>query len=263
MNCNRDRIPGVEYPRDIAIPDFLPSGWRAVERCYGDGSKNYGKTYVRFYSLDGKHKHVGSPQMMIKRHCEDQDIDPGSMLAEYEVVVTEKKEKEAAEREAARLSKGIRCRHREAMEKRDDAFQRFSETFGDLEGPVVSSFYGWKTRWRYLPKSGQTSILYIEPNGQEWKILRDLQAGLQSRIDSGIGGDIPKMLEDARKLADPVKCAICVSTCKQIQGIVELEGWRRESTEIRTGELREIENIRCNQNQRKKRRKMCFSFSHC
>ena len=37
---------------------MLPVGWTAVPRTYGASSKSCGKTYVRYFSLDSKYKHI-------------------------------------------------------------------------------------------------------------------------------------------------------------------------------------------------------------
>ena len=37
---------------------MLPVGWTAVPRTYGASSKSCGKTYVPYFSLDGKYKHI-------------------------------------------------------------------------------------------------------------------------------------------------------------------------------------------------------------
>ena len=37
---------------------MLPVGWTTVQRTYGACSKSCNKTYVRYFSLDGKHKHI-------------------------------------------------------------------------------------------------------------------------------------------------------------------------------------------------------------
>ena len=56
----------VKYPREVPVEEGVPAGWKAIERIYGPRSQSCGKTYVRYFSLDGKHKHVVSAKKVIE-----------------------------------------------------------------------------------------------------------------------------------------------------------------------------------------------------
>ena len=46
----------------------------SVEQAYSETSKYWGSTYVRYSSLDGKHKHIASPKGVFAVHCEEQSM---------------------------------------------------------------------------------------------------------------------------------------------------------------------------------------------
>ena len=245
------RIPGVEYPREVPILPGMPEGWKGIEKCYGEASKMFGQVYTRYSSSCGKHRGVGSPAQVIKLHCEELGTDPTDMLLEYERIKLERKDKEIADRAEEQASKGVL-----KGDVRDLKIEKFREVYGPLEGPVVFCFPGWKTVWSYLPVSNQVFITYVEPSGQEWKILKNLEAALQHRMDIGVGGDIPAMLEEGRGKADPAKFSCGTKNARETQGTCEIEGGA-EFSEVQTRSLLEIDGVK--QSFRKTKRKKTHS----
>lgn len=174
-------INGVDYPRVVPCPDGFPPGWKGVEQSYSETSKSWGKTYVRYSSLDGKHKHVSTPRGVIKAHCEDHGLDFDIEYAKYEKAEKEKAEAKEREREARGLAKG---------QKREDMIAISRNHFGELNGETVFGFPGWRCRWDFLPDSQQTPKTFTDPEGREFKLLKDLECMLGTVI-SEAGGSVP------------------------------------------------------------------------
>mmetsp|Transcript_36859 Transcript_36859/g.70882 ORF Transcript_36859/g.70882 Transcript_36859/m.70882 type:complete len:394 (+) Transcript_36859:1-1182(+) len=164
----------------------MPSGWKGVEKQYGPTSKCAGQTYIRWYSLDGRHKHVCTIKEVIKLDCKSKGLDPDEHIRAFE----EKRKQEAEERKAEREQMG----HLKGA-AREDAINRFEQTFGKLSGPVVFSFPGWTTRWHYQPNCDQVMVEYVDTEGNSWKLLRDLECYLQKQADMGNFEKVTKLLE--------------------------------------------------------------------
>merc|ERR1712061_291913 len=85
-------------------------------------------------------------------------------------------------------------------------------------------FPGWVTRWHYQPNCQQVMVEYIDTEGNSWKLLKDLEAAFQSKIDNGEGGHIPELIETASSKADPAKFAEGARMARQIEGVYEMSG---------------------------------------
>merc|ERR1712080_799577 len=57
--------------------------------------------------------------------------------------------------------------------------------FGELTGPLCLAFPGWKCRWDFLPNSGQTPKTFIDADGREWKLLKDIECLFGVRLTAG------------------------------------------------------------------------------
>lgn len=73
----------VSYPREVDVEPGMPDGWKCIERIYGEDSRLSGKLYKRFYSLDGRHKALSTPNQVIRIDCEEKGIDPEPVIANY------------------------------------------------------------------------------------------------------------------------------------------------------------------------------------
>lgn len=208
---------GVSYPRDVPVEAGMPEGWKGVEKQYGATSKYAGKVYTRYYSLDGKHKHVCSPKQVFDTHYKALGEDPAPRLAEYLRLQKERADKEADMRRIQREQRG-----QMAGEAREAAIQRFRDVFGALNGPTVFQFEGWVTRWHYQPNCDQVMVEYLDPEGNSWKLLKDLECAFQAKMDNGAGGHIPDMVHRAQALADPKGFAEGSKRAREAQGTVEL-----------------------------------------
>ncbi len=87
------RKADAEYCRWLAAYMFLLhvlprrfSAW--LERL--ETSKYWGSTYVRYSSLDGKHKHIASPKGVFAVHCEEHSLDYETEYAKYDKAMKEK-----------------------------------------------------------------------------------------------------------------------------------------------------------------------------
>jgi len=173
-------LPGVNYPREIPVAEGVPPGWKAIEQAYGETSTAAGKTYIRYHSLDGKHRSITSPQAVIKLDAELNGYDSEVAVLEYKERLKRKKEQEASERTVEREAAGIM-----KGERRDKAIERFRSAFGPLDGPTVHAIPGWKTRWDYSVNCNQTHVVYTEPSGKEWRLLKDLEACMGAKMENG------------------------------------------------------------------------------
>jgi len=166
-------LNGITYPREVPAPEGVPPGWIGVEQAFGPNSKMAGKTYIRYSTSDGRHKHVSSAKHIFQKHCGDLSIPWEPEFAAYEAAVEAKK---VAQKEALGLCDPS---EREAMVAVSRA------RFGELTGPIVLGFPGWRCRWDYLPDSGQVAKTFLAADGREWKILKDLESFLGVRITGG------------------------------------------------------------------------------
>jgi len=180
-------LEGISYPREVPMPDGLPEGWIAVESAYSEKSCHYGKTYVRFRSMDGKHRHILGPKQVVELHCKDHGMDFTTVYAEYEKVKKEKIDKRKAEAET---------RGKMAEERREAMIALFQKNFGEIDGPTVFAFPGWKCRWDFLPESKQCPKTFIAPDGVEFKLVKDVMAkyGAVIEKEGNVPADIAKMV---------------------------------------------------------------------
>merc|ERR1719219_2921849 len=124
----------------------MPAGWKGIEKLYGATSKSAGQTYIRWYSLDGRHKHICTVKEVIKLDCKSKGLDPDEHIRAFE----DRRKLEAEERKAEREQMG-----KMKGDAREDTINRFEAVFGKLTGPVVFSFPSWTTRWHYQPNCDQ------------------------------------------------------------------------------------------------------------
>ena len=78
------------------MPEGLPAGWKGIEQAYGPTSKSAGKTYVRYSSLDGRHRSLLGPKQIVQAHCadlgipwEDEQHEPASVVDDATTRVAE------------------------------------------------------------------------------------------------------------------------------------------------------------------------------
>lgn len=215
------KLPGVVYPRIVPCPAGMPEGWDAIEKAYGEASAYYGKTYVRFTSKDGRHKHVISPKACIERHCQDTGEEFGAVFALYEETQRERKQAEAELRDREREGTG-----KLKGEAREAAIDAFRAEYGELEGKVVFCFKGWTTRWVFRHGCGQTMVTYIDTEKNEWKLLKDVEMYLWSMIMQGKGDHIPNMIEEAKLMADAARFAEGGRGARESGRTSEIEGYK-------------------------------------
>lgn len=243
-------IDGITYPREVPVPEGLPDGWIGVEQAYGPNSKTPGQTYVRYKSVDGRHKLVMGPKQVVQLHCKDRGIeDWQSMYAKYEQAMKARQAKEAEERTKEREARG---KFEGEVRERMVALSR--EHFGELTGPIVFGFPGWRCRWDFSPESHQTPKIFTDTDGNEWKLLKDLECKYGSMIESA-GGRVP---EDLAKMIQAGKDNVAAHAlfssgsqkAKECQGAVELDA---ASAEARFETKEEVAlRKRRNKEQRKK-----------
>jgi len=222
--------PGVEYPRDFPLPDCMPAGWLASEMCYSEASAYFGKTYVRYRSADGKHKHIGNAKQAIILHARDNGLDENAMVEAYQSEVAEKKAMEAALRQEQQQDRGqLKGAAREA------AIASFREEHGNLAGPIVFQFPGWITRWDFLPDCEQVRVTYKDTDGKEWMLLKDIECDLWHKIQTGSGEHLPSMIEEAKEKADRKKFAVGSATARETRGTCMIEGGKAGS-EVKSGD---------------------------
>mmetsp|Transcript_7548 Transcript_7548/g.20695 ORF Transcript_7548/g.20695 Transcript_7548/m.20695 type:complete len:424 (+) Transcript_7548:47-1318(+) len=189
-------INGITYPREVPVPEGLPAGWVGVEQAYGPNSKSAGQTYVRYKSLDGRHRQIMGPKQVVQKHCEDHGLSFEVEYKKYEDALKAKHDREAAERAKERESRG-----QAEGEKREEMIALSRAHFGELTGPMCLAFPGWKCRWDYLPDSQQTPKCFIADDGLEWKLLKDIECMFGTRLTQG--GDkaekIKKMVEAGKQ----------------------------------------------------------------
>lgn len=192
----RRNINGIEYPREVPAPDGFPPGWVGIEQAYGEGTKYWGQTYTRFSSLDKKYRLVLNPRGVIERHCEDNGLDFDTEFAKYEKAKVERQEREkeikTREAEARGVAKG---------QAREDMVALSRKHLDELKGEIVFAFPGWRCRWDLLPESQQTPKTFTDPDGNEFKLLKDLECkfGIQITQNSGVVPAHLKAMVDAGK----------------------------------------------------------------
>lgn len=60
-----------------------------ITRLYGPKSKYAGQVYIRWSSIDGKHKHICSPKQVITIDCQEKGIDPAPVIDNYNRLMQE------------------------------------------------------------------------------------------------------------------------------------------------------------------------------
>eukprot|EP00930_Biecheleria_cincta_P036063 TRINITY_DN24763_c0_g1_i1.p1 TRINITY_DN24763_c0_g1~~TRINITY_DN24763_c0_g1_i1.p1 ORF type:complete len:541 (+),score=85.75 TRINITY_DN24763_c0_g1_i1:145-1767(+) len=222
-------VNGIKYPREVAMPAGMPDGWIAVEQAYGPGSKKAGTTYVRYRSADGRHRQVMGPKQVVQLHCQDNGIeDWESVYAKYTQALKARQDKDAEERAKEREARG-----QFEGEQRERMIAVSREHFGELSGAIVFGFPGWKCRWDFLPDSQQTPKTFTDPDGREWKLLKDLECKFGSMIESA-GGKVP---EDLARMIQAGKDNKVAHTwfssgsqkAKECEGAVELDAATAEA----------------------------------
>ena len=179
-------INGITYPRDVPVLDGMPEGWKGVEQVYGASSRyNAGQTYVRYSSLPDTYpklyRQLAGPKQVIQAHCEEMGLDWEPMYAEYQRLQEEKKEREKEAREREREAQGL-----VKGQERENLIQLSRDEFGELTGPLCLALPGWKCRWDYAADtSGQTCKTFTDDRGNEWKLLKDVEAMIGKRLKDG------------------------------------------------------------------------------
>jgi len=205
----------ITYPREIPLDEGLPAGWKAVEKMYHSG-KYAGRTYIRWARLDGKHQNVCSARQVVKIHAEENGEDPAPALKHYEEQMKMRHDIAAAERAREAEERG-----RVKGEKREGCIKTFNDKYGSLRGPLVHAFAGWMTRWDYMPNCGQIHVTYTDPEGTEWKLLKDLEACFGMRMENGEDEAIGKLLEQAAIYENAEMFKEGSASCKNSQGSFE------------------------------------------
>eukprot|EP00929_Paragymnodinium_shiwhaense_P021323 TRINITY_DN13938_c0_g1_i1.p1 TRINITY_DN13938_c0_g1~~TRINITY_DN13938_c0_g1_i1.p1 ORF type:complete len:381 (+),score=100.21 TRINITY_DN13938_c0_g1_i1:62-1204(+) len=151
----------------------LPDGWECVEKAYLSG-QHAGKTYQRFQS--GKHANVLSLKAAIKLDAEDRGLDAEEAVRQYELRKQAAKDEELKAKEDSGILKG---------EKRELYIQKFRALHGELNGAIISSLPGWRGESKLLESCGQISAQYVAPNGQIFKLVKDIEAKFAMDIEKG------------------------------------------------------------------------------
>jgi len=226
-------IAGVTYPRDVQVLAGMPEGWYGRETQYSATSKTAGMVYVRYYSKDGRHRHVCSPKQVIELHYKGLGEDPSPYVAAYQQIMRDKAAAKKAESEARGKLKG---------QNREEAIERFRAKFGELKGPLVFNFPGWITRWHYQPKCDQVMVEYLDTEGNSWKLLKDLECAFQVKIDNGEEAAIQEMLDQASIAlsADPDRFGSGSKGARQVGGVFEMRGDSNEEKSFTQEERSEL-----------------------
>uniref|UniRef100_A0A7S1AMW9 Uncharacterized protein n=1 Tax=Noctiluca scintillans TaxID=2966 RepID=A0A7S1AMW9_NOCSC len=209
-----------QFPRAV-FPLGLPPGWVGVEKQYLHG-KLAGQTYARYSREDGKHPHTPSVTAAIKHHAADLGIDPQPLLDEWEHKKREEAKKQAVEREQAREKAEAA-----AKERREASLGAFRNKFGALDSVTVQALPGWHVRYDYMEGSSQVHAEYKDPEGQVWRVIKDIEVHFGSRMFGG--EDISAMILHARRHANPIGCQEeKAAALKKLKCAHKLEGDRCE-----------------------------------
>ena len=76
MGQARRRLPADAW-REVSRFVLLPPGWLCVKTRYG----NQGRTYTRFSSQDGRHRHLRSVRAVVRQVARDNGEDPEAAVA--------------------------------------------------------------------------------------------------------------------------------------------------------------------------------------
>jgi hypothetical protein len=71
------------------------------------------------------------------------------------------------------------------LEERESRRELFKDQYGDLDGPMVKAFPGWKCEYVFQPGGGQTRAVYNNPEGKQFTLLKDIEAWLGGKMQSG------------------------------------------------------------------------------
>lgn len=191
---------GIVYPRVIPVPeglDWLGKRWEVRETLYQTG-KGEGLPYTRYFTKEGivpSHSGVLSASAAIRLDAMDQGYDDAAAYEAYKQASAERHAREAAERAQEREAAGI-----VKGEQRESAIRAFHEKYGKLSGAVVQALPGWCVRWDYLPSCNQTHVTYTDSSGKDWKLLKDIEAALGTRVLKG--EDLSELIETGHLGAD-------------------------------------------------------------
>lgn len=172
----------------------MPGRWKCIERMYGPHSKHAGKTYLRFHSLNGKHRNVTTPRKAIQLGCEEEGIDSQPVIEKFEKL--QKEQRERAQKEKLARPGEVQG------EEKGAASARFRKKYGRLKAPVVFYFKGWTTRFRSHQKVDQCMVEHIDPAGKSWTLLKDLECSLQMRMEDGQSEELDKLIREAKAEVD-------------------------------------------------------------
>ena len=139
MGQARRRLPADAW-REVSRFVLLPPGWLCVKTRYG----NQGRTYTRYSSQDGKHKHLTSVRAVVRQDAIDKGEDP-----------------EAAVAQVSSRRKGT------------------GRPVGTTEGLVLPA--GWSVRYRVRTrglKKGTRDRYLVTPDGVVLKSKQEMQAFL-------------------------------------------------------------------------------------
>jgi len=205
--------PGAKYPREVAPPLGLPSGWKAVERAYTASSKSYGRTYIRYDSLNGKHKTLSSVKLCIQKDAEDKGQNPDKAVKAWEKSVEDMKEAKKKEKEDAGMLAG---------EKRDQAVEAFRAKYGALDGATVCNLPGWRAESIYRESCQQTAVTYYSPEGKPYGTVKSIEAFFGIKV---LAGNVVPAVELARsKVAVDEKGRPINEARKEINNVRTMEG---------------------------------------
>eukprot|EP00928_Gymnodinium_smaydae_P002600 TRINITY_DN10932_c0_g1_i1.p1 TRINITY_DN10932_c0_g1~~TRINITY_DN10932_c0_g1_i1.p1 ORF type:complete len:441 (+),score=90.44 TRINITY_DN10932_c0_g1_i1:99-1325(+) len=207
------------YPRDVPIHEGMPEGWKGIEKQYLSG-KYAGQTYVRWYSLDGRHKHLCTPASVIEIDAKEKGHDAETieaMVKAYKDAQEAKRERQLQERQKEREERGLL-----KGQLREEVIAEFRAKFGSLMGPIVHAMPGWRTRWDYMTNCSQVHVTYTDPDNKEWKILKDIECSLGYRMRNG--EDITTLMANASASANPNEFTECSATCRDTKETVESDG---------------------------------------
>lgn len=156
--------------QQVESPIGLPAGWVAEKFVHESGLKK-GKPYLRFRSLDGKHKELCTVSKAIKMHAADNGLDEKALLEDYE-----------KRRNAAQAAKP---KVHESEEKAVEAFR--AKYGGPLDRATIAHLPGWSLDSRSTGNSDQVMTTYRSPTGEVFLGTRQVEVLLGKDVLSGKG----------------------------------------------------------------------------
>ena len=112
--------------------------------------------------------------------------------------------------------------------------ENFRAAHGRLQGSMVVCLPGWTTRWDHLPTCKQVHVTYIDPEKKEWKVLKNLEAFFQEKIEAGEDNTVTEMLETAKRKQDDTVMRNGRNRAKESQGRFEISPFGKQVTIIGT-----------------------------